>query len=255
MAVPEQREPIVPHPVLSDFYATEGERSAFVRRLFNDTAPYYDSINRTFSLGSGRWYRRRCLREAGLHGGMRVLDIATGTGVLACEAAAITGNLVVGLDLSEAMLAEAKHYPQICLIQGRAEALPVASEAVEFVSMGYALRHVSDLVIAFREFNRVLRPGGTIMLLEIAKPGRAFAQALASFYLGRMVPFICRFKAGGTSARTLMNYYWETIENCVPPARIIDSLADAGFVDIACNVDLGVFRNYVGRKLFAARAE
>src|ERR1700761_5189492 len=78
---------------------------AFVRGLFNDTAPYYDTVNRLFSLGSGGWYRRRCLLRAGLRPGQTVLDVAIGTGLIAEEALRIVGTegAVVGLDLSDAM--------------------------------------------------------------------------------------------------------------------------------------------------------
>src|ERR1700712_5324855 len=83
---------------------------SFVRALFNDTAPYYDTVNRIFSLGSGGWYRRRCLLRAGLKPGHRLLDVAIGTGLIAEAARGIVGPAgeIIGLDLSEAMLAEAR---------------------------------------------------------------------------------------------------------------------------------------------------
>src|ERR1700758_653212 len=101
---------------------------AFVRGLFNDTAPHYDTVNRIFSLGSGGWYRRRCLLRAGLKPGQRVLDVAIGTGLLAGAATRIVGpsGAVFGLDLSEAMLAEARRKLDIPLIQGLADSLPLA---------------------------------------------------------------------------------------------------------------------------------
>src|SRR5579859_4191558 len=124
---------------------------AFVRRLFNDTAPYYDTVNRIFSLGSGGWYRCRCLRRAGLKPGQTVLDVAIGTGLIAQSALEIVGatGRVIGLDLSEAMLAEARRKLDIPLIQGMAEALPLAAESVDFVVMGYAIRHITDMDVCF----------------------------------------------------------------------------------------------------------
>jgi demethylmenaquinone methyltransferase/2-methoxy-6-polyprenyl-1,4-benzoquinol methylase len=113
--------------------------------------------------------------------------------------------------------------------------------------MGYALRHVADLVTVFSEFHRVLRRGGTLVLLEISKPTRALSHALVSGYLGRVVPLLCRLTAGERT-RTLMEYYWETIESCVPPETILAAMARAGFVAPRCDVDFDIFRTYVGRK-------
>jgi demethylmenaquinone methyltransferase / 2-methoxy-6-polyprenyl-1,4-benzoquinol methylase len=235
--------------VLTGFYGQRAQRASFVRRLFNETAPYYDGVNRLFSLGSGAWYRRRCLLRAGLRPGCEVIDVAVGTGLLAREIVAITGRGrdVTGIDLSEGMLAAARRNLDIHLIQGMAEQLPVADESADFLTMGYALRHVSDLVGAFREFHRVLRHGGVAVLLEISRPTGALSHALVSGYLGRVVPLICRFTAGGRT-KTLMEYYWETIENCVPPETILEAMAQAGFADLRCDIDLHMFRSYIGRK-------
>jgi len=246
---PDNQRVVEPHPVLTGFYGQRAQRSSFVRRLFNETAPYYDGLNQLFSLGSGAWYRRRSLLRAGLRPGLKVIDVAVGTGLLAREIVGITGRAgdVIGIDLSEAMLAAARRKLNIRLIQGIAEQLPFADESADFLTMGYALRHVSDLVGAFREFHRVLRPGGTVVLLEISKPTRALSHALLSAYLGRMIPFICRFTSGG-GTETLMEYYWETIENCVPPEIILEAMAQGGFDDLRCNADVSIFRSYVGRK-------
>ena len=99
--------------------------------------------------------------------------MAIGTGLVAREAAAILGGTggVVGLDLSEGMLAEARRSLGVTLVQARAEALPFADASFDFVSMGYALRHVADLARLFAEYRRVLRPGGRLLVLEIAPAG------------------------------------------------------------------------------------
>jgi demethylmenaquinone methyltransferase / 2-methoxy-6-polyprenyl-1,4-benzoquinol methylase len=254
---PQSQSGAEPHPVISRFYAQRSQRQPFVRALFNTTAAHYDSINRLFSLGSGAWYRRRCLIRAGLRPGLRVVDVAVGTGLLAREAVAITGSRrsVIGVDLSEGMLAVARAKLGIPLVQGAAEGLPLAEEVADFVTMGYALRHVSDLVTAFREFHRVLRRGGTVLLLEIGKPTKKLSRAVTSTYLGRVVPFLCRWTTGGADARTLMRYHWETIENCVPAERILQAMHDSGFEDCRCEVDLRLFRSFIGRKPLSARRD
>ncbi len=238
-----------PHPVLGEFYAAPTHRLPFVRDLFNKTAPHYDGLNRIFSLGSGAWYRRRCLLRAGLRPGHRVVDVAIGTGLLAREAIAITGTRhnVVGVDLSEGMLRVARDKLGVALIQGAAEGLPIADGVADFVTMGYALRHVSDLVGAFAEFHRALRPGGKVLVLEISKPTKPLNRLIASTYLGQVVPTLCRWTRQ-TTIETLVRYYWETIENCVPTEAILGAMHDAGFQRPECNVDLDIFRSFTGSK-------
>lgn len=248
MIEPKEPPPIEPHPVLSAYYADRGQRPRFIRNLFNETASHYDRVDQLFSLGSGGRYRRACLRRAGLRAGLRVIDVAVGTGLVAREAVAIAGTEVVGLDLSEAMLAQARRNLAIPLIQGRAEELPLGDESIDFLSMGYALRHVSDLTLAFREFYRVLRPGGTMLLLEITKPSNRLHRVLTSLYFKRFVPLVFRWTTGLADTRILMKYFWETIDNCVPPSIIIQAMKTGGFIDIKCETQWDLLRNYVGRK-------
>jgi demethylmenaquinone methyltransferase/2-methoxy-6-polyprenyl-1,4-benzoquinol methylase len=223
---------------------------AFVRSLFNDTAPYYDTVNRIFSLGSGGWYRRRCLLRAGLKSGQTVLDVAIGTGLIAEEALRIVGpgGGVFGLDLSEAMLVQARRKLDIPLIQGTAEALPLADESVDFVVMGYAIRHIPDLQVCFDEFRRVLKRGGTLLLLEVSSPTRALFKTTFAQYLGRGVPRLSGWVTRQPKVRGLMNYHWETMEDCVAPSSILEAMAQSGFVQVVCEGWFDLFRSYAGRK-------
>ena len=107
-------------------------------------------------------------------------------------------------------------------MQARAEALPFADASFDFVSMGYALRHVADLGRLFAGYRRVLRPGGRVLLLEIAPPESRLRQGLLKAYLGGVVPVLSRLAGGGSA--TLMRYYWDTIEACVPPPEILRQL-------------------------------
>src|SRR5688572_32581148 len=98
---------------------------------------------------------------------MKVLDVATGTGLVAREALAIVGaqGSVTGLDPSAGMLEQARTLA-FSIVRGHGERLPFGPASFDFVSMGYALRHVSDLPALFGEMKRVLRPGGTACVLE-----------------------------------------------------------------------------------------
>lgn len=225
-------------------------REDFVRDLFNRTAAEYDRINQIMSLGSGRRYRRKALYQAGLRTGARLLDVAVGTGLLAREALQICGDRrrVIGVDPSEQMLLLAAQSLGIPVILGRAEALPVGDASIDFVSMGYALRHMRDLGVALAEFFRVLRPGGTLLILEIGPPDSRLGQAFLWLYLGCVVPALCLLLRNGRQAYLLMRYFWATIESCVPPHVIIETLGQVGFEMPQCTRSLGIFRAYCAHK-------
>jgi demethylmenaquinone methyltransferase/2-methoxy-6-polyprenyl-1,4-benzoquinol methylase len=231
-------------------YANPGRRSAAVRDMFNRTAWHYDSANRIFSLGSGAIYRRLCLRWAGLRPGMRVLDVAVGTGLLARQIVAITRDkqAIIGVDVSEAMLAIAQSKLGIPLIQAAAEALPLPTASVDFVAMGYALRHIADLQATLAEALRVLRPGGTIVLLEISAPRKKFNRALAAAYIGHIVPLFSLLTTRDQRARALMRYHWDTILNYMQPEAVMAAISASGFTAVKRWSELDLFHCYAGRK-------
>jgi demethylmenaquinone methyltransferase / 2-methoxy-6-polyprenyl-1,4-benzoquinol methylase len=239
-----------PHPPLTDYYAHEADRDSWVRRLFDQTAGDYDRVERAMALGSGSWYRRQALDRAGLKPGMRILDVGVGTGLTAREAAYLVGSSgqVTGVDPSAGMLASAVVPAGVKLLLGSAETLPVSTGAVDFVSMGYALRHVADLSAAFREFMRVLVPGGRICILEITAPAGRAPRIILKAYMRGIVPFVARCVARHRDAPKLMRYYWDTIEACASPAVILATMREAGFVDVQRTVSLGVFSEYCARK-------
>lgn len=241
-----------PHPPLAKYYPGEPERRGFVAGIFDRTAPHYDWINRVMSLGSGLRYRRDALRRAGLApGDTSVLDVAVGTGLVAraaCDILAGRGH-VTGVDLSMGMLTEARRQLRIFLVQGVAERLPLADACVDFVTMGYALRHVTNLHSTFREYLRVLKPGGTLLILELTPPAPgSAAYRVTRFYLHTVVPLMARLGPGGAEAKTLMEYFWDTVEQCVPPATIIEAMADSGFATPRRGVVHRVFSEYVASK-------
>lgn len=239
-----------PHPVLDRYYRSDGDREAFVTELFDGAARHYERAGRALDLGSGRWYRRRALLRAGLRPGMRFLDVATGTGLVAGGAARVLGapGRVVGVDPSRGMLGEARKALSGPLVQGRAEMLPFSDGSFDMLSMGFALRHVTDLGVAFREYLRVLRPGGRILLLEVSRPASRVVRGMVRTYLQRVLPLIMRVTTGSPPAELLMKYYWDTIDRCVPPETILEVLGRTGFVQVRRHVLAGVLSEYVGEK-------
>lgn len=239
-----------PHAPLTAYYADEAGRHRWLRQAFDDTAADYDRIERLVAFGTGPAYRRRALARAGLRAGMDVVDVGTGTGLTAVAAASLTGDArrVTGVDPSPGMLAHAKVPEGLRVLEGRAEALPLADRCADFVSMGFALRHVSDLNAVFREFRRVLRPGGRVCLLEVARPqARAGAWAL-KLYMRRVVPAVARVFGHTAGVTEVWRYFWDSVEACVPPQLVLSALREAGFVDVTHGAELGIFHEYVGRR-------
>jgi len=239
-----------PHPVLKKYYSTAADRQSFVGELFDGAARYYNRIGQMLDLGSGPWYRRQALRRAGLRPGMRLLDVATGTGLVARGAASILGESggVIGVDPSRGMLGEARKALSGCLVQGRAEALPFRDDLFDMLSMGFALRHVPDLEAAFGEYRRVLRPGGRLLLLEVSRPPSPLPRWLIRVHFQHVLPLMTRISTRSEPAELLMKYYWDTIDRCVPPETILDVLRRSGYVDVERRVFFGFLSEYVAAK-------
>ncbi|HVS32840.1 MAG TPA: class I SAM-dependent methyltransferase [Thermoanaerobaculia bacterium] len=242
-----ERKPLEPHPPLMAYYAEASKRQPFVRRIFDDTAAWYDSIESVLSLRSGARYRRNALSRAGLQSGMRMLDLATGTGIVARAARAIIpGEDITALDPSIGMILAGREKQDLLVTLGAAEHLPFASGTFDFVAVGFALRHFADLRAVFGEVRRVLAPGGTLLILEITAPRSAAARAILGVYMNRIIPVVAALITRRRDAATLMRYYWDTVRSCVPPETILGALGEAGFTSVQRRVELGIFSEYTG---------
>lgn len=235
-----------PHVPLTDYYQTEQDRQAYLREIFDNTAVDYDRIESMLAFGTGPGYRRDALVRAGLKTGMKVLDVGVGTGLVAAQECMITGDpaLVTGIDPSPGMMAASKLPKSMVLIEGRAESLPFPDNHFDFLSMGYALRHISDLSVAFAEFERVLKPGGRLCILEITRPQSGFGRWLLKSYMRGVIPLLTRFVSRQKDTATIWRYFWDSIEACVPPEKVIVTLNAAGLAQVKRHLVAGVFSEY-----------
>jgi demethylmenaquinone methyltransferase/2-methoxy-6-polyprenyl-1,4-benzoquinol methylase len=237
---------MTPHPPLTEHYSGNDGKPAFVNRLFDAGARHYDLVADWGFLHTAPFYRRWTLRRHGLRKGHQLLDVACGTGLVAVEAARVLGSAepITCLDPSEGMLSVARRKLGARFVIGRAEQLPFADNSFDFLTMGYALRHVTSLEEAFREYLRVLRPGGKVLILEITKPSSRVGAWLFGLYFGRIYPFLTRVFTRSRDAQAMMVYFWETMDVCVRPEAVLEALRSVGFTEVKRIGMLRLFSEY-----------
>lgn len=241
----------LPHIPLPEYYPQDDleARERFLRKTFDDTAVDYNRLERILGFGTGSRYRRMALERAGLAKGMQVVDVGMGTGLVSQEILHITGEpeRLIGVDPSPGMMAEAKLPPQVSCRLGRAEEIPVPDASVDFLVMGYALRHIADFSVACAEFRRVLKPGGRLLILEITAPEGRVATALLKAYMRGAVPLMAKAVSKSSATPLLWRYYWDTIAGCIKPAQVVAALSAAGLREPARTASLGIFSEYTAR--------
>lgn len=238
----ESRRPFV----VGDYYSTREEKQRFLRDIFDRTAPCYESIARWGWFGTGGVYRRNVLRRAGVAPHMRVIDVASGTGPVARALLGILDgpDQLVCAEPSAGMIAEARRTVPCLHLEATAEALPVEDRSFDFLTMGFALRHVDDLEATFREFRRVLKDGGKALVLDVTIPDGAVGRALFKAYFKHVLPALTLVFSRNREAHRLMKYYWETMEQMTGRDEVARIMREAGFRSVTHRVLLGCFSEY-----------
>lgn len=175
-----------------------GDKAVRVRRMFAAIAASYDLNNRVHSFGRDQAWRRRAVRLAEIKANDDVLDVACGTGDLT-EALAAAGPVsVVGLDFVPEMLdvarAKARRWSKRdgsitpTYVEGDAQSLPFADGSFDVLTIAFGIRNVADPSVAFREFRRVLRPRGRLVVLEFDQPSNPLIRWCNRVYCERIMP-------------------------------------------------------------------
>ncbi|HSM66182.1 MAG TPA: ubiquinone/menaquinone biosynthesis methyltransferase [Ilumatobacteraceae bacterium] len=200
------------------------EKVAAVQGMFDAIAPKYDRLNRIISFRLDVRWRKRAVRELALPSGSVVLDLASGTGDLCIDLAAV-GIRPISMDLSFGMLsADRSGAPRV---QTDILRLPVPDSSVDGVTCGFALRNLLDLPTFFTELGRVVRPGGRIALLDVSVPNNAVVRWGNDIYFGKIVPRIGAALSDGAAYR----YLPKSVAYLPSPDEMLASLGDAGFAD------------------------
>ena len=180
-----------------------------VRATFEGIAPRYDLANHLLSGGLDFLWRRRLIREAKADEPRDVLDLATGSGDVALalrEALAVEAQ-VTGLDFCPPMLAEAErkrivagHSPDsLRFLQGDCLSLDFSDDSFDLVTIAFGLRNLCDRAVGLSEMQRVLRPGGRLLILEFSQPF-FFHRPFYYFYLRVILPLFARWVTGDRKA-------------------------------------------------------
>jgi demethylmenaquinone methyltransferase / 2-methoxy-6-polyprenyl-1,4-benzoquinol methylase len=174
---------------------------ALVQAMFDRVAPRYDLANAALSFGQdAHWRRVTALAARPAHA--RTLDVASGPGNVARELVRLGADEVVALDLSFNMLAHGARRtdPRIRWVNGNALALPFADATFDAVTISFGLRNMPDPRAALREFARVTRPGGRVVVCEFAAPVVGWFRTIYTRYLVGLLPRMARVVSSSAPA-------------------------------------------------------
>lgn len=211
------------------------EKTRRVGKVFESVAGRYDMMNDLMSLGTHRLMKRVAVEMSGVRVGHRVLDLAGGTGDMAALFAPIVGSegAVTLADINPAMMGVGRDrllnqgLTNVSFCQANAEALPFADASFNALSIAFGLRNVTDKDAALREMNRVLKPGGRLLVLEFSRPENPLLGAAYGAFQA-MWPAMGKAVVGDRSA---YKYLVESIEVHPSQKALKQMMQDAGFDD------------------------
>jgi demethylmenaquinone methyltransferase/2-methoxy-6-polyprenyl-1,4-benzoquinol methylase len=217
------------------------ERKRHALALFAGLPRGYDRLSALLSFGQDPRWRRAMVGAVRAGAADRVLDVATGTGMVAAELVGAYGCSVVGLDQSEQMLAGARSKldanptlaSRVLLVQGEAERLPFGDGEFDALTFTYLLRYVDDPAATMRELARVVKPGGRIASLEFAVPARAVLRVLWRLYTRIGLPALGRlrsrdwYEVGRFLGPSIEDFYRR-----FPLPRVVQLWCDAGIESV-----------------------
>lgn len=226
-----------------------------VREMFNNIAPAYDFMNRMMTFGGiDILWRNRAVKLIAAEKPQAILDIATGTADLAIKLAQRCPQAkVTGVDLSEGMLEVGKRKVEQSGLEGRISLkvgdclnLPFADNSFDCATVAFGVRNFEHLLEGYKEIVRVLRPGGTLCVIELSTPDSPIVRPFYNLYTGYVIPAVGRLVSKDVSA---YSYLPQSIAAVPKGSRMTELMAQAGFGKTECRpMTFGTCTLYIGRK-------
>lgn len=235
-------------------YEAEGSKKQQVSTMFDRIAPYYDFLNRLLSLGIDTIWRKKAINLLKADQPQKILDVATGTADVAIEAAnSLSPEKIVGVDISVEMLEVGRKKIQrkglqeiISLEEGDSENLPFPDNTFDALTVAFGVRNFENLEQGLREMQRVLKPGGKVVILEFSKPTIFPFRQLYHFYFKNILPFIGKFTSKDPKA---YRYLYESVQAFPDGDKFLNILSQTGYKSNRCiPLTLGICSIYLGEK-------
>lgn len=231
----------------------EAGKKEQVAKMFDNISGRYDFLNHFLSLGIDIGWRKQAIRQLASLQPKLILDVATGTGDFAIEALRLNPDQVIGVDISEGMLAvgrkkmkDRKIDDRIALRSGDSENLPFEENKFDALIVAFGVRNFENLEKGLAEMLRVVRPGGKVVILEFSKPTKFPFKQLYNFYFKFVLPKIGQWVSKDNAAYT---YLPESVEAFPDGAGFLDILNRLGYKNIACKpLTFGISSLYTGTK-------
>jgi demethylmenaquinone methyltransferase/2-methoxy-6-polyprenyl-1,4-benzoquinol methylase len=223
----------------------QGPSRSEIWKMFDQISPTYDCANRILSFGFDQMWRKKLCTFLPQNKGMRILDCATGTGdqIVALMEKKPEIAEIVGIDLAKAMIdlgkakiAKKPYAGKVVFQVASALDIPYPDNHFDCVTISFGIRNITDIMAAFKEFRRVLKPGGRVLILEGTIPRRKWLRFLHLIYLRHLLPGI-----GGLISKNFKAYRYlnQTIETFPQGERFNGKLRAAGFIHVYSNLILG----------------
>lgn len=224
-----------------------------VEAMFNDIAPKYDFLNHFLSAGIDIQWRKQVTKLLAPSKPKIILDVATGTGDLAIELCKLKPDSIIGVDIADEMLAIGRTKIQnkklqkiIDLQHGDSESLNFADNTFDAVTVAFGVRNYENLNKGLKDMNRVLKPGGTVAILEFSKPKQFPMKNLYNFYFKYILPGFGKIVSKNNEAYT---YLPESVESFAEDADFLNEMKKAGFVQVKQKrLTFGISTLYSGTK-------
>ena len=238
---------------MSNKYTHIGEdKKNFIKNMFNKISSKYDFFNHLTTFYIDKYWRYQFIKKLNLNDNINVLDIATGTGDIIIQICNKNKNIKgIGFDCSQNMLEIAKNKSKkkkmnnIEYIYGYAEKLPFDSNSIDIITISFGMRNFNNYEEALKEINRVLKPNGTLAILEFCKPKNNLFQMLFSFYFNKIIPIIGKILTG----EKLFDYLPESVNNFFSINELSQKIENFGFKNTySRNLTLGVCSIIIGIK-------